>query len=143
MKEAWASWMVRPYFQLNGTSNDGGLIWVDDISTDNMWNSTLLPLMKEFVPTPVQNKMTVASPYSILHSVVNNRIQFNVYLSKPDHIHLSAYDLRGRKFWEYSNFGIGGMNVITMEKSAPGHYIMKLDLKDQKISESKMIEVFQ
>ncbi len=39
--EAWASWMVYPYFQLNGTTSDGGVIYVDDFSTDDTWNSVL------------------------------------------------------------------------------------------------------
>ena len=39
--EAWAGWMVTPYFQLNGTASDGGVIYIDDISTDDQWNSTI------------------------------------------------------------------------------------------------------
>ena len=39
--EAWASWMVRPYWQLNGTTSDGGIIYVDDFSTDDTWNSLI------------------------------------------------------------------------------------------------------
>lgn len=38
--ESWAGWMVRPYFQLNGTASDGGVIYVDDFSTDDTWNSS-------------------------------------------------------------------------------------------------------
>lgn len=37
--EAWAGWMVMPYFQLNGTALDGGTIYVGDFSTDNVFNS--------------------------------------------------------------------------------------------------------
>lgn len=37
--EAWGGWMVYPYFQLNGTSSDGGTIYVDDFSTDTEYNS--------------------------------------------------------------------------------------------------------
>ena len=37
--EAWGSWMVSPYFQLDATSADGGTIYVDDFSTDDSWNS--------------------------------------------------------------------------------------------------------
>jgi len=43
MTEQWAGWMVYPYFQLNGTASDGGTIYVDDFSTDNSWNSTIVP----------------------------------------------------------------------------------------------------
>jgi hypothetical protein len=39
--EAWCGWMVYPYFQLNGTTTDGGLIWLDDFSMDDEWNSLL------------------------------------------------------------------------------------------------------
>ncbi|NLD99608.1 MAG: hypothetical protein GX640_07015 [Fibrobacter sp.] len=39
--DAWVNWMVRPFFQLNGSKNDGGYIWIDDISTDDCWNSTI------------------------------------------------------------------------------------------------------
>lgn len=41
MREAWGGWMVTPYFQLNGTSSDGGTIYVDDFSTDNSYNSSI------------------------------------------------------------------------------------------------------
>lgn len=39
MSEFWGSWMASPYFQLNGTSSDGGVIYLDDFSTDDSWNS--------------------------------------------------------------------------------------------------------
>ncbi len=39
MIELWGGWMVRPYFQIGGTSSDGGTIYVDDFSTDDTWNS--------------------------------------------------------------------------------------------------------
>lgn len=39
--EAWAGWMLYPYFQLNGTASDGGTIYVDDFSTDDAYNSTI------------------------------------------------------------------------------------------------------
>lgn len=39
MNEGWAGWMIRPYFQLNGTATDGGTIYVDDFSTDDVYNS--------------------------------------------------------------------------------------------------------
>jgi hypothetical protein len=41
MTEAWGGWMVRPFFQLNGTAADGGTIYVDDFSTDDVFNSTV------------------------------------------------------------------------------------------------------
>jgi hypothetical protein len=37
--EAWGGWMIKPYFQLNGTSSDGGTIYLDDFSVDSEWNS--------------------------------------------------------------------------------------------------------
>lgn len=40
MTEAWQGWMVTPYFQLNGTPADGGVIYVDDFSTDTAFNSS-------------------------------------------------------------------------------------------------------
>ncbi len=39
MTEFWGGWMVAPYFQLGGTSTDGGTIYLDDFSTDDTWNS--------------------------------------------------------------------------------------------------------
>jgi hypothetical protein len=39
--EGWAGWMVKPYFQLNAETSDGGVIYVDDFSTDDAWNSTI------------------------------------------------------------------------------------------------------
>ena len=41
MTEAWGGWMVMPYFQLNGTTSDGGTIYVDDFSTDDTFNSLI------------------------------------------------------------------------------------------------------
>lgn len=39
--EMWGGWMVAPYFQLNGTSGNGGTIYLRDFSTDDQWNSLL------------------------------------------------------------------------------------------------------
>jgi hypothetical protein len=33
--------MVSPYFQLNGTTSDGGTIYLDDFSTDDGYNSLI------------------------------------------------------------------------------------------------------
>ncbi len=41
MTEAWGGWMLTPYFQLNGTASDGGVIYVDDVSTDSQFNSLI------------------------------------------------------------------------------------------------------
>lgn len=41
--EAWGGWMVTPYFQLRGTSSDGGTIYLDDFSTDSSFNSIVGP----------------------------------------------------------------------------------------------------
>lgn len=41
MVEGWGSWMVTPYFQLNGNEGDGGTVYVDDFSTDNFYNSLI------------------------------------------------------------------------------------------------------
>jgi hypothetical protein len=38
-RDAWGGWMVRPFFQLNGTPADGGTIYLDDFSTDSTYNS--------------------------------------------------------------------------------------------------------
>jgi chitodextrinase len=38
MNEAWGGWMISPYFQLNGSPTDGGTIYLDDFSTDNVFN---------------------------------------------------------------------------------------------------------
>lgn len=36
--EQWGGWMAKPYFQLSGTVSDGGTIYIDDISTDTVFN---------------------------------------------------------------------------------------------------------
>jgi hypothetical protein len=41
VESAMGSWMVRPYFQLGGTSSDGGTIYLDDFSTDDVYNSSI------------------------------------------------------------------------------------------------------
>lgn len=38
--EAWASWLVYPYHQLNGTASDGGVYYIDDVAFSDGWNST-------------------------------------------------------------------------------------------------------
>jgi len=40
--EAWGAWMVRPFFQLNGLVSDGGVIYVDTFSVDDVFNSTFV-----------------------------------------------------------------------------------------------------
>jgi hypothetical protein len=50
--EAWGGWMVSPYFQLNGTSSDGGTIYIDDISTDDVFNSLLGGSIPVALPPP-------------------------------------------------------------------------------------------
>jgi hypothetical protein len=39
--EAWGGWMARPYWQMNGDASVGGQVWVDDVSTDDTFNSLL------------------------------------------------------------------------------------------------------
>lgn len=41
MTEAWGGWMLTPYFQLNGTASDGGVIYIDDVSTDTQYSSLI------------------------------------------------------------------------------------------------------
>lgn len=41
LAEAWGGWMVTPYFQLRGTPTDGGIIHLDDFSTDSQYNSSI------------------------------------------------------------------------------------------------------
>lgn len=43
MVEAWGGWMQTPYFQLNGAVSDGGIIYIDNISTDSHYNSLIGP----------------------------------------------------------------------------------------------------
>jgi hypothetical protein len=65
MTEAWGAWMVRPYFQLNGGSSDGGTIYLDDFSIDNVWNSTYSgadttpPIVPAFTLQPTSASLTV------------------------------------------------------------------------------------
>jgi len=46
--ESWGGWMINAYFQMNGTANDGGTIYLDDFSTDDSWNS----LIGTVIPPP-------------------------------------------------------------------------------------------
>lgn len=39
--EMWGGWMVQPYFQLNGTAQNGGTIYVRDFLVSNYYNSLL------------------------------------------------------------------------------------------------------
>lgn len=39
--DIWGGWMVYPYFQLNGSASDGGTIYIDDVSTDDVYNSSI------------------------------------------------------------------------------------------------------
>ena len=55
LQEAWGGWMVRPYFQLNATSTDGGTIYLDDFSTDDVFNSMIAPP----VPIPPPTNLRV------------------------------------------------------------------------------------
>jgi hypothetical protein len=50
--EAWGGWMVSPYFQLNGTSGDGGTIYLDDFSTDDVFNSLIGGSIPVSLPAP-------------------------------------------------------------------------------------------
>lgn len=43
LTEGWGGWMLTPYFQLNGTVSDGGVIYIDDVSTDSQFNSLTGP----------------------------------------------------------------------------------------------------
>jgi len=52
--QAWGGWMTKPYFQLRGTSTDGGIIYVDNFSVDDDFNSIAI-----FGPTsPTQMTIT-------------------------------------------------------------------------------------
>lgn len=42
MEEAWGAWMMRPYFQLGGTASDGGTIYLDDFSVDDVFNTQVI-----------------------------------------------------------------------------------------------------
>lgn len=41
LTEGWSGWMLAPYFQLNGTAADGGILYIDDVSTDSQYNSLI------------------------------------------------------------------------------------------------------
>jgi hypothetical protein len=38
--EWWGSWGTNPYFQGNSSTSAGGTVYLDDFSTDDVWNST-------------------------------------------------------------------------------------------------------
>jgi hypothetical protein len=44
--------MVSPYFQLNGASGDGGTIYLDDFSTDGVFNSLIGGSIPVSLPAP-------------------------------------------------------------------------------------------
>ena len=58
-QEAWEGWMVKPYFQLNGTASDGGVIWIDDVSNDTEWNSIFPGTGDTTPPAPPTNLRVV------------------------------------------------------------------------------------
>lgn len=39
--QGWQAFMTRPYVQLGGTVSDGGTIYIDDVSTDDKYNSSI------------------------------------------------------------------------------------------------------
>jgi hypothetical protein len=50
----WEAWMQWPLPQLNSGGTGGGRIWVDDISVDDTWNSTVGPQPNPPTLLPVQ-----------------------------------------------------------------------------------------
>ena len=40
LTEFWGGWMIYPYFQMGGTVDDGGIMYIDDVSVDSTFNST-------------------------------------------------------------------------------------------------------
>lgn len=61
MSEFWGGWMTFPYWQLNGLAGEGGTLYIDDISTDSVWNSifggsdTTPPTISGGLPTGTLN----------------------------------------------------------------------------------------
>lgn len=41
--EWWGSWMTNPYFQMWSSVSAGGVMYLDDFSTDDKWNSLVFP----------------------------------------------------------------------------------------------------
>lgn len=41
LHEQWGAWMVYPYWQLRGTASDGGTVYIDDVSVDSVYNSSI------------------------------------------------------------------------------------------------------
>ncbi len=56
MTEAWSGWMEKPYFQIGGTSSDGGTIYLDDFSTDDTFNSIFSPNTTVALAAPINLK---------------------------------------------------------------------------------------
>ncbi len=79
--------------------------------------------------------------YSMNHVLVNNGIQFSVQLSEADRINLDVFDMHGKKIWSCSKDGISGLNKIKMKNTASGRYIVRLNLINNGISESKIVNV--
>jgi len=85
MVELWGGWMIRPYFQIGGTSSDGGTIYVDDFSTDDTWNSVAgigggLPIIGDLV-APLLSSIAASVPTQsgvTISAVTNEPSDFQV-----------------------------------------------------------------
>jgi len=116
--DAWRGWMVSPYIQLNGTETDGGLIWLDDYSMANHWNSMSFP-----------------NPHTTnIHEIRKNEglAEFSIFQNYPNpfvHATTIKYSLHNTQDIILKIFNLHGQEVKTLingQKQA-GEYLVEWD----------------
>jgi hypothetical protein len=90
--DAWRGWMVYPYFQLNGTSSDGGLMWLDDYSMDDQWNSIFMQGDKPVITSNDSFNITAGQQFTFQINAINNPKTFNA-VSLPAGISIDSSGL--------------------------------------------------
>jgi hypothetical protein len=84
--DAWRGWMVSPYFQLNGTENDGGLMWLDDYSMDDQWNSEYpFPNSDTSAPSIPTNLIVVSATVEMV------KLQWDPSTDKSDSLYYEIF----------------------------------------------------
>ena len=88
--EVEGTWMLNPYFQLNANPEDGGMIYLDDFSMDDAWNSiignppgdTTPPVLSNPQPTGVLPPGTTQATMSLTTNE-NANCRYSVSANTP------------------------------------------------------------
>jgi len=117
--EAWRGWMVCPYFQLNGTENDGGLMWLDDYSMDDQWNSLSFP-------QPIFKTSTFIPDRK-------NEFSNNFFVKKLGMNQYIITSIQKNNIQEWNLFDLNGCIIrnisSNMVNTSPGKYILQFSSK--------------